>query len=149
MAIGFSDCFDFRPVIGWELEQVTIDKYHVMFWFDRDRALLNVADKFSFRSSDGSIDFLYEIYGARKSLKVDSILRTKVADVRVVTKEQLDLIFENGDVLSVYDNPQFRSWWFLGGRELDPPTQRTKWSLHIGDREFDDLTEGERQNRQR
>jgi hypothetical protein len=34
MAIGFSDRFDFSPVIGWELYQVTIDKYHLMFWFE-------------------------------------------------------------------------------------------------------------------
>jgi hypothetical protein len=31
MAIGFSSRFDFSPIVGWELYQVTIDKYHVTF----------------------------------------------------------------------------------------------------------------------
>lgn len=141
MAIGFSEQFDFSPVIGWELYQVTIDKYHVMFWFEDERALLNIADRFSFTSADRSVSYVYEIYGPRKSLNVDPILRVKVASVRIVTKDQLDLVFETGDILSVYDNPEFRSWWFLGGRQLDPPQQRTRWSIEIGDFEIEDLTE--------
>lgn len=136
MAIGFTQRFDFSPIIGWELYQVTIDKYHVMFWFEDERALLNVADRFSFTSSDGAVDFVYEIYGSHKSLNVDCILRTKIADARIVSKDQLDLVFENGDVLSIYDNPEFRSWWFLGGRQNEPATKRTTWSFGIGDQEL-------------
>ena len=147
MAIGFSDRFDFHPIIGWQLDQVTIDKYHVMFWFENGLALLNVADRFSFHASNRSIDFVYEIYGGQKFLNVDRILRTKIICIRVVNKDQLDLVFENGDTLSIYDNPNFRSWWFLGGRELDPSTQRTDWSLDIGDSEFADMTEEERKIR--
>jgi hypothetical protein len=37
MAIGFTQRFDFSPIIGWELYQVTIDKYHMMFWFENER----------------------------------------------------------------------------------------------------------------
>ena len=113
MAIGFSDRFDFSPIIGWELYQVTINKYHIMFWFENGHALLNVADRFSFQSSEGSVIFTYEVYGDRKFLNVDRILRSKIVDARIISKDQLDLIFENGDTLSVYDNPEFRSWWFL------------------------------------
>ena len=57
MAIGFSERFDFSPIKGWELYQVTIDKYHVMFFFENGHALLNVADSFSFCSADGSIHY--------------------------------------------------------------------------------------------
>jgi len=42
-------------------------------------------------------------------------------------------VFENGDVLSIYDNLDLRSWWFLGGRQDEPMTRRTTWSLHIED----------------
>ncbi len=118
MAIGFSDNLDFSQIVGWELYQVTIDKYHIMFWFEGERSLLNVADRFSFRSADGTITFMYEIYGSDKFLNIDRILRVKISEVRVITKDQLELVFENGDVLSIYDNPDFRSWWFLGGREF-------------------------------
>jgi hypothetical protein len=154
MAIGFSDRFDFSPIIGWELYQVTIDKYHVMFWFENENCLLNVADRFSFTSADKTVSYIYEIYGAQKSLNLDRILRVKVADIRIITKDQLDLVFETGDILSVYDNPEFRSWWFLGGCHLDPPSQRTCWSrreiaLSIGDSEAEDLTEAEICERQR
>src|SRR5207248_3881088 len=100
MAIGFSDKFDFSPIVGWELYQVTIDKYHLMFWFENGHALLDVADRCSFKSSAGSVNLSYEIYGTHKSLNVDRILRTKVTEVRVITKDQLDLLFENGDILS-------------------------------------------------
>ncbi|AHY53774.1 hypothetical protein JQ582_18930 [Bradyrhizobium japonicum] len=147
MAIGFSERFDFGPIVGWELYQVTIDKYHVMFWFEDEHALLNVADRLSFRSSDGEVNFLYEIYGTQKSLNVDRILRTKIVEARTISKDQLDLVFENDDVLSIYDNPEFRSWWFLWGRQNDPITKRTSWSLAIGDRDLEDLTEQEYQDR--
>jgi hypothetical protein len=147
MAIGFSSRFDFSPIIGWELYQVTIDKYHLMFWFEDERALLNVADRCSFKSSDGTVAFVYEIYGPQKSLNVDRILRTKVSEARIITKDQLDLTFENGDVLSIYDNPELRSWWFLGGRE---PISSSAWSpfkFEIGDWEPEDLTEQEYHDR--
>ena len=84
MAIGFSDRFDFSPIIGWELYQVTIDKYHVMFWFENENCLLNVADRFSFTSADKTVSYIYEIYGAQKSLNLDRILRVKVADIRII-----------------------------------------------------------------
>jgi hypothetical protein len=147
MAIGFSDSFDFSQVIGWELYQVTIDKYHIMFWFESERGLLNVADRFSFRSADGTVNFTYDIYGNDKFLNVDRILRVKVSEVRIITKDQLELVFENGDALSVYDNPDFRSWWFLGGREF---TRQDGWSgftFQIGDREIEDLTKAELRDR--
>ncbi len=141
MALGFTSRFDFSPIVGWELYQVTIDKYHLMFWFENEHALLNVADRCSFKSADGTVNFSYEIYGSQKALNVDRILRTKVTEVRIVTKDQLDLVFENGDVLSIYDNPELRSWWFLGWRKDEPMTQRTSWSLHIGDWEPEDLSD--------
>lgn len=55
MAIGFSERFDFSPIIGWELDQVTIDMYHVMFLFDGGLGLLNVADQFSLRTLGGAV----------------------------------------------------------------------------------------------
>jgi hypothetical protein len=149
MSIGFTDRLDFTPVIGWELLQVTIDKYHLMFWFENDYALLNVADRCSFRSHDGNINYTYEIYGTKKYLNVDRILRAKIMKTRIVSKDQLDLVFENGDILSIYDNPEIRSWWFLGGRQNDPVVQRTSWSLHIGDLEPDQLTKEEYEERRR
>jgi hypothetical protein len=144
MAIGFTRLSDFDRIVGWELYQVTIDKYHVMFWFENKHALLNVADRFSYRSSDGLIDYAYEIYGDRKFLNLDPILRIRIERIVIVSKDRLDLIFENGDTLSVYDNPDLCSWWFLGGRREEPELRRTTWAFEVGDREPEDLTEAER-----
>jgi hypothetical protein len=149
MAIGFSNRFDFRPIIGWELHQITIDKYHVMFWFENGHALLNVADRFSLKSFDEAVSFTYEIYGDNKFMNLDRVLRVRIGDVHIVTKDQLDLVFENKDVLTVYDNPELRSWWFFGGQQLDPPIQRTRCSFQISDWEPEDLTEAELQERRR
>ena len=141
MAIGFSDRFDFAKILGWELYRVTIDKYHVMFWFENERALLNIADRFALISSDKTVQFTYEIYGTNKTLNVDRILRARVREVHIVSSDQLDLTFQNGDVLSVYDNPSLRSWWFLG--EL----QGNRWGFEMGDCEPEELTESERAQR--
>jgi hypothetical protein len=43
MVSGFRSAEDFQPVIGWQLYQVTLDKYHVMFFFENGWQLLNVA----------------------------------------------------------------------------------------------------------
>ena len=31
MVLGFNESDDFSPVVGWELYEVTLNKYHVMF----------------------------------------------------------------------------------------------------------------------
>jgi hypothetical protein len=66
-----------------------------------------------------------------------------VEQANIVNKDQLDLVFENGDILSIYDNPEFRSCWFLDGREIESTTPR----LQTGDLEPDDMTEEEIQAR--
>jgi hypothetical protein len=136
MTLGFTARYDYRPIVGWELYQVTIDKYHVMFWFQNGHALLNVANKLSYRSADGAINYSYDIYGSQKSLNVDRILRVAVREVRIISLDRLDIEFENGDVLSIYDNPKFRSWWFTGGFEGD--TQ-----VNLDDPDEDNLTQAE------
>jgi hypothetical protein len=112
MVSGFRSAEDFRPVVGWELYQVTLDKYHVMFFFENGWQLLNVAYAFSYRSADGSVDYTYAIDGVGKSIDVDRILRERVVDVTVRAKDRLALTFANGDELIVHDTPQYRSWWF-------------------------------------
>lgn len=147
MAVGFSDKFDFSPILGWELYQVTLDKHHVMFWFEGGHALLNVAEKFSFVSAGGSLSYTYELYGAHKSLTLDSILRLRIKGVRVCSKDELELTFENGDRLIIHDNPMTRSWWFLWGQHTDQVSQPSDWAFEIGDREPEDMTDEERRGR--
>src|SRR5882672_5266201 len=99
---------------GWELYQVHIDKYHVMFWFEDCHCLLNVAFRFSYCASDGSISYVYDVQapGDRKSLAVDELLRRSIAAVEAHDERRLDLIFDSGDVLQVHDSPEMRSAWF-------------------------------------
>ncbi len=144
MTRGFTDVTEFEPVIGWELYQVTLDKYHVMFWFKNGHALLNIADSFSYRSKDGRINFTYktEYVDGRSNeqtwLNLSRILRMPVSDIEIVSTRDLALRFENGDLLTVHDNPSTRSWWFCE-YELDqtiPANKPLRW--HASDIESDE-----------
>ena len=83
---------------------------------ENEHALLNVADRCSFKSADGTVNFSYEIYGSHKSLTLTAFSALRSHRFEVVTKEQLDLVFENGDVLSIYDDP--------GGSSVDARTSQ-------------------------
>ena len=133
MVAGFDNAEDFAPVVGWELYQVTVDKYHVMFLFDNGWQLLNVAHSFSYRSADGIVSYTYEIYGAGKGLNVDGILRQRVTEVEVRNKRELALIFQNGDELSVHDHPDYRSWWFMPVSDPASPAEAQGWSMSDDD----------------
>jgi hypothetical protein len=124
---GFRSAEDFRPVVGWELCEVTLDKYHVMFLFENGWQLLNVAHAFSYRSADGSVAYTYEVDGPRHSIEVHRILRERVAAVEVRAKDRLALIFENGDELTVHDTPDLRSWWFQPMSDPKYPEKAQGW----------------------
>ncbi len=104
-----------EELLGRELYQVGIDKYHVMFWFEGGLCLLNAAFRFSFRSSDGSLEYIYDVQapGHRKTLNVESILRHRVTSVEALDERHLALVFDTGDVLIIHDNPKMRSAWFM------------------------------------
>jgi hypothetical protein len=129
MVSGFRSAEDFRPVVGWELYQVTLDKYHVMFFFENGWQLLNIAYAFSYRSADGSVAYTFEIEGPRKTIEVDRILRERVVEVEVRAKDRLTLIFRNGDELTVHDAPELRSWWFQPMPDPNYPEKAQGWCL--------------------
>ncbi len=91
MAYGFRTSYNFDPVVGWDLYQVTLDKYHVMFHFNNGWGLLNIAHSFSLRSADGAIAYRYEIYGSDKNLNLDPVLRERVVGWRIRNVDDLDL----------------------------------------------------------
>jgi hypothetical protein len=129
MARGFSRAEDFRSVVGWELYQVTLDKYHVMFLFENGWQLLNIAHSFSYYSADGSAAYTFEIYGSGKIINIDRILRARIVDVMVPSRDRLVLTFENGDDLIVHDDPSMRSWWFMPIDDPSNPERSNGWSL--------------------
>jgi len=129
MVSGFHDAEQFRPVLGWELYQVTLDKYHVMFFFENGWQLLNVAHAFSYRSVDGAVAYTYETEGSCKSIEVDRILRERVTRVDVRARDRLALIFANGDELTIHDSPEYRSWWFQPMPDPDYPEKGQGWCL--------------------
>ena len=113
MVAGFDKAENFAPIIGWELYQVTLVKYHVMFYFENGWQLLNVAHSFSHISTDGGVEYTYEIYGQRKRLELDRLLHRTVAEVVVKARDRLGLVFDNGDILIIHDDPETQSWWFM------------------------------------
>ena len=112
-----------RELLTWELYQVQIDKYHVMFWFENGHCLLNVAFRFSFRAADSSLEYTYDVQapGDRKALNVERILRHPIKIVEALDERQLALTFDNGDTLIVHDSPEMRSAWFY---RYDPKDNR-------------------------
>lgn len=146
MAYGFRPSYNFEPIVGWELYQVTLDKYHVMFFFNNGHDLMNVAHSFTLGSPEGRL-YRYEIYGANKLLNVDSILRQRVTACRVKTISDLDLHFANNYVLTVHDNPDLRSWWFIGNYSENGSGGCSPEIAALSDIEADLLTDKERRER--
>lgn len=128
MVAGFQDAGDFDPVVGWELYQITLDKYHVMFFFENGWQLLNVAHRFSHQSHDKQISYSYETGGGGNANQLDRLLRQRVSEVAVLTERELVLVFENGDELVVHDDPQIRSWWFMPVDDPAYPEKAMAWS---------------------
>jgi hypothetical protein len=118
MTLGFSSPERLQKLKSelpsWELYQVQVDKYHVMFWFENGHCLLNVAFRFGFRSFDGAIEYVYDVQapGDRKFLNVDPILRRAITAVNALDERRLGLVFDSGDTLVVHDSPEYRSAWF-------------------------------------
>lgn len=137
MTLGFSDP-DRRKaledeVVGWELYQLQLDKYHAMFWFQNGRCLLNVAWQFAFASVDGTLAYIYDVQsaGGRKALDVDRILRARVARLEFPDEWELHMIFESGDRLIVFDQPHLRSIWFYryDNERVVVPSAHVVWAV--------------------
>ena len=103
-----------RELIGWELYQVHVDKYHVMFWFENGWCLLNIAWRFAFVSADRLTAYTYDVQadGGRKALDISSILRTRIISLEFPDEWELHLVFANGGKLIVFDQPHMRSCWY-------------------------------------
>lgn len=128
MVAGFQNAQDFAPVIGWELYQITLDKYHVMFFFENGWQLLNVAYRFSHLSREGDVNYTYETGGRGAANQLHRLLRERVIDVIVQSERELALVFANGDRLIVHDDPRLRSWWFMPVDDPAYPEKAVAWS---------------------
>jgi hypothetical protein len=138
MARGFKNPEEFSALVGWELYQVTFDKYHVMFYFNNGWAFLNVAFKFAVRAPHSESHYPYELYGTTKLANIDPLLQQRIVRFTVASIERLDVEFENGFVLEVYDDPETCSWWAWGGQtEADWVSQKNC----VGDSEPDLMSE--------
>ncbi|WP_289044262.1 hypothetical protein [uncultured Aliiroseovarius sp.] len=117
MTLGFSDKHRLAKLKAemetWELYQVEIDKYHVMFWFENGHCLLNVAYRFEFESNHSSESYVYDVQatGTRKFLCVEPILREQVKSVVALDERRLALEFNQGKLI-IHDSPKMRSAWF-------------------------------------
>lgn len=129
MVTGFIDIKQFAPIIGWELYQVTLDKYHAIFYFENGDIILDVASAFSHKSKDGTIKYTYDLYGSPSQFYVHRILRRNVTDISILSRYRLSLIFDNDDELVIHDNPNFCSWWFM------PVGAPDEGDWYIGDEE--------------
>jgi hypothetical protein len=117
MTVGYGDAERVekirRELLTWTLEQVTVDLYHVMFWFEGGHALANVAYRFETRAPGGSArTYDVQAEGGRKLLDVEHLLRKRVAGVAAATDRRLSLTFEGDGELIIHDHPQMRSAWF-------------------------------------
>lgn len=145
MTLGFGDKQKqealIQELIGWELYQVQIDKYHVMFWFQDGWCLFNVAWRFAYVSADGLTAYIYDVQadGGRKMFDVDRILRTRICRLEFPDDWELHIVFENGDKLIAFDQPHMRSCWFYryDGAQAQPPKAPIVW--FVDDAEPEDV----------
>lgn len=123
-----------QEIVGWELYQVQVDKYHVMFWFEGGCCLLNAAWRFAFISADGLTAYVYDIQaeGGRKAFDLDRVLQLKVARIDFPDAWEMHLIFSNGDCLVVFDQPHMRSVWALRWNAAPsiPKGEIATWSVN-------------------
>lgn len=129
MVAKFKTAAEFKPVIGWELYQVTLDKWHVMFLFNNGWNLLNVAAALTHRTADNGLEYVFDIYGKRAPLRLERLLRERVVDVQVSTADRLSLQFSNDDELVIHDAPDFCSWWFIPLDNPSDPLHAQSWSI--------------------
>ena len=138
MTLGFASPDRLRKLkeelSTWELYQVEIDKFYIMFWFEHGHCLLNIAFRFSFCSSDRSVEYVYDVQapGDRKFLNVDSILRRPIKTVEALDERRLALTFDTGDTLVVHDSPAMRSAWFY---RYDPSDHNARLLWFVDDKE--------------
>ena len=122
-----------RELIGWELYQVHVDKYHVMFWFENGWCLLNIAWRFAFVSADRLTAYTYDVQadGGRKALDISSILCTRIISLEFPDEWELHLVFANGGKLIVFDQPHMRSCWFIryAGGKVETSPSLVVWSI--------------------
>lgn len=137
MVAGFQEARDFASVVGWELYQVTLDKYHVMFFFENGWQLLNVAHRFSHQSRDGTVNYTYDTGGGGNTNQLDRLLRERVSEVVVQSERELALVFDNGDRLIVHDDLRVRSWWFMPVDDPAYPEKAIAWGKSDQDGEDD------------
>jgi hypothetical protein len=139
MTLGFGDPHRLAKLKDqletWELYQVEIDKYYVMFWFDNGHCLLNVAYRFEFLAATSSQSFIYDVQasGNRKFLCVDSILREKIKSVYALDNRRLAIEFKQGKLI-IHDSPEMRSAWFYRYDPIDHNRQLL-WFVEDEDRE--------------
>lgn len=129
MVAKFQSAKDFEPVIGWELYQITLDKWNLMFLFNNGWNLLNVAAALTHRTADNAQEYTYEIYGTRSASRLDRLLRESVIGASVAEPDRLTLEFSNQDELIIHDHPDLCSWWFTPLDNPADPTHQHSWSI--------------------
>ncbi len=145
MTLGFSgsECREtlIRELRDWEFYQVQVDKSHIMFWFGNAWCLMNVAWQFAYVSADHLTSYTYDVQaeGGRKASEIDRILRVRIAEIDFPDEWQMQLVFENGDKLIVFDQPDMRSCWFCryNGAPSDSRSAPVIWS--VDDEEPEDV----------
>ncbi|WP_158269955.1 hypothetical protein [Litoreibacter ponti] len=125
MTLGYGDPARLEKLktelMTWELYQVTIDKYHVMLWFEGGNCLLNVSYRFEFVGKAEDQDYVYDVQasGNRKLLTVEPILRQRIKSVSAPDDRRLVLEFDGGSLI-IHDSPKMRSAWFYRYDPRDP-----------------------------
>jgi hypothetical protein len=97
---------------------VKIDRAGVTFRFEGSHRLLFVGHRFSYRDHRAGVTYDYEITerGApdpsRQWINVSGLQDATIVGVVVISRDELRLAFDSGVELSVFDHPEWQSWWF-------------------------------------
>ncbi len=78
-----------------------------------------------------------ETLGHHTSLDVDRILRVAVRDIRIPSRNDLELDFSNGCMPIVHDDPETISWWFYKYATSQTLPEDTPLEWHVSGIESD------------
>ncbi len=124
----FAPTAAFERMLGWEVDEVHFVSYNVMVWFNHTAAFLNVAGRFRHTPATGE-SYTYDAQAEDQTSSLARLLRRKIVAIESRPYE-LDLRFDNGDVLTVlYDDwsdSESCSWWIV---ERDSPGGKQVWGM--------------------
>lgn len=100
---GVPEDLDLSDFVGGVLSQICLDQYQVELHFYPDGSIF-MEGHWKLLDKDGRVVDQWEEHASREVYRIHRCLGSAVMDFAVNAPESFDLVFDNGDVLRVFDS---------------------------------------------